>query len=54
MKVTNLKIGQILIEGRYEVKVISISKTSFEAEYAGFAYWTYKEEDLNNGTLIIK
>lgn len=51
MKITDLKIGQILKEGRFEVKVVFINKNSFDVQYKSGVCYTYKEEHLNNGTL---
>lgn len=51
MKISNLKIGQILKEGNHKVKVVFIYNNSFEVQYKSGACWTYKENDLNNGIL---
>jgi hypothetical protein len=51
MTISDLQIGQILKEGNYNVKVVFIYANSFEVQYKSGACWTYRQEDLNNGTI---
>ena len=48
MKISNLKIGQILIEGTNECTIISISNDKFEVEYISGSCWTYSQKNLDN------
>lgn len=51
MKISDLKIGQTLKEGEKEVIVVLIYNDRFEVEYISGVCVSYREEDLNNGTL---
>ena len=51
MKIKDLKIGQILKEGRFEVEVVFIYEDKFEVQYISGACWTYTQKDLNDGTI---
>lgn len=51
-KISDLKIGQILKEGSHEVVVVFIHSTTFEVQYISGACWVYRQEDLDNGTII--
>lgn len=47
----NLKVGQILKEGRFEVEVVSISDDKFDVQYISGVCLTYRQADLDNNTL---
>ncbi len=47
----NLKIGQILKEGRFTVEVVFIYADKFEVQYISGACITYSQIDLDNGTI---
>lgn len=51
MKIQDLKIGQILKEGRFEVKVVFINENSFDVQYISGVCMTYYQSDLDNNTL---
>ena len=51
MILKNLKVGQILKEGRFDVEVISVSKDKFEVQYISGVCFTYNQLDLDNKIL---
>ena len=51
MKIQDLKVGQIVKEGRFEAEVIAVNKTTFELQYISGACFTFGQESLDNGTV---
>jgi hypothetical protein len=50
-QIKDLKIGQILKEGRFTVEVVFIHADKFEVQYISGVCWIYKQIDLDNGTI---
>ena len=51
MKISNLKVGQILKEGINECIIISTSNDKFEVQYSSGVCWTYSQQNLDNNEL---
>jgi len=51
MKIKDLRVGQILKEGSYEVKVVLIFRDRFEVQYISGALLTYRQSNLDNNEL---
>jgi hypothetical protein len=51
MTIGDLKLGQTLLEGRFEVVVTSIKKDRFDVQYISGAVFTYTQKDLDSNTL---
>ncbi len=54
MKVSQLSIGTVLREGRFDVEVTAIRGDKFDVQYISGAIFTYCQIDLDNGDLEYK
>ena len=48
MKISDLSIGQILLEGINKCTVVSVSNKKFEVQYISGACFTYSQSNLDN------
>ena len=48
MKISNLSIGQILLEGTNECTIIALTSTTFEVQYISGACFTFNQSNLDN------
>ena len=54
MKIADIEVGQKFQEDRFEVEVVSVDTNKFEVQYISGACCTYRQKDLDNGTIEFK
>ena len=53
MTIQGLKVGQICKEGNNECEVAFVYNDRFEVQYISGACFTYRQADLDNGTIEV-
>ena len=48
MKISNLSIGQILLEGTNECTIVALTSTTFEVQYISGAFDSFNQSNLDN------
>ena len=51
MKISDLKVGNAMKEGNLEAIVTCVNEDSFQVQYPSGVLWTYRQSDLDNGTI---